>query len=510
MQRPGEEEAISQSDEAMASVERFWRSAEVCREKSWQRDPSGIIPTLRHRAVLAVRSLPILPGQTVLEIAAGSGIWTEHLSAVLGGNNSITGAVFNGDLVAQANSRCIASARFLLVKDLRDEFTRNSFDYIVGTDIWANDLRAAILDFVYRCLKPGGRLLFFSRNATHPVAVCRNALKRAAPGFDIFRGVRFLDWTSAAREQGFTEIQVSNSEVIFPSSSAGQNAIGLILERCPIVRCFSKVTSIQASKAGVPVQDGCTGGAFVTRRELFRAVSVVVPCHNEEANIDRLVNTMIELYGDYIHEIVIVDDSSTDRTSEVAAAASRKESRVRLLRREPPGGVGRALREGYAAASGRYILSIDCDFISIAGEFKGLFDAVADGYDGAIGSRFSSESALVRYPFLKILCNRGYHLILNLLLGRRVRDISNNLKLYRAEILKNLEIESDGFAANVETGLKPILMNYRIREVPASWINRTSDMGNSSFNLLKTGPAYTGMLIRIVVRNWRGQYRSRS
>ena len=112
----------------------------------------------------------------------------------------------------------------------------------------------------------------------------------------------------------------------------------------------------------------------------------------------------------------------------------------------------------------------------------------------------------MRYPFLKILCNRVYHLLLNLILRTRVRDITNNLKLYRAGILKNLDIEEDHFAANVETGLKPLLLNYRIREVPMSWINRTADMGKSSFNLLKVGPGYLGVLLRCTWRHWRGQF----
>ena len=71
-----------------------------------------------------------------------------------------------------------------------------------------------------------------------------------------------------------------------------------------------------------------------------------------------------------------------------------------------------------------------------------------------------------------------------------MRDISNNLKLYRAEILKALRIEEPGFAANVETGLKPLLDGYRIDEVPISWINRTPDMGSSSFRIASVAPGY--------------------
>ena len=95
----------------------------------------------------------------------------------------------------------------------------------------------------------------------------------------------------------------------------------------------------------------------------------------------------------------------------------------------------------------------------------------------------------INYPFFKILCNRAISLARQArsLLGR-VRDISNNLKLYRAEILKTLEIEEPGFAANVETGLKPLLAGYDIEEVPMSWINRTAEMGASSFGIV-TGRA---------------------
>ena len=78
-----------------------------------------------------------------------------------------------------------------------------------------------------------------------------------------------------------------------------------------------------------------------------------------------------------------------------------------------------------------------------------------------------------------------------------MRDISNNLKLYRAEILRELDIEQPHFAANAETGLKPLLRGYDIREVPISWINRTMDMGKSSFRIAKVAPDYFSALLQV-------------
>jgi glycosyltransferase involved in cell wall biosynthesis len=222
-------------------------------------------------------------------------------------------------------------------------------------------------------------------------------------------------------------------------------------------------------------------------------------------NILPLVDALVRFYGDYIHEIIIVNDNSTDRTAEVTQEVARKHPRVRLLNRQPPNGVGLALRDGCGAATGRYILTMDCDFVQILPEISDLFDAIAAGRDGAIGSRFSHESVMINYPFFKTLCNRSFHLLVKLLLVWRVRDISNNLKLYRAEIFQNISIEERHFAANAELGLKPLLAGFNIAEVPISWINRTTEMGSSSFRIVKVAPNYMGTLVRAVWSMWRGK-----
>jgi dolichol-phosphate mannosyltransferase len=491
------------------SVAQRWRKVEMSREETWDEPSRWRAARLRRRAFLVAKSLPVLPGRTVLELGAGSGLWTEHLASVFEGQNPLTAAVFNEDLAGKAQSRNLPNTRFLHFKDIQSTFSPESFDYVVATEILTDELCSAALEVAYRCLKAGGQFLFFVRNESNPLAFFKKisgVLSSREQGADLEQNVTLKTWTEGAAQRGFNNVEITPSEVIPPLRSAAGQAVGLILERAPVTRRFSSISRLRGTKPGSGTSDETPRMSLATHWQLFGAISVVVPCHNEEANINRLVKTLLGMYGAYLHEVVIVDDNSTDRTAEVAAAVARSEPRIKLVKRDPPAGVGRALRDGYAAAGGKYILTIDCDFITIAPEFKGLFDAVAEGYDGAIGSRFSLESALVRYPFFKIVCNRGYHLLLNLLLGKRVRDVSNNLKLYRAEILKNLDIEENHFAANVETGLKPLLMSYRIREVPTSWINRTEDMGKSSFNLLKAGPDYLRVLLRITWRYWRGHY----
>jgi dolichol-phosphate mannosyltransferase len=499
------------SHDDLTSLSQLWRRVEMSRETAWNKPSRWRPARLRRRAFLVAKLLPVLPGRAVLELGAGSGTWTEHLASVLRGQNLIIAAVFNNELENKARSKKLPNTRFICAEEVHSAFLPESFDYVVGTDILTDEVCPAALEVVYRWLKPGGQFLFFAANAMSPLAGFRNALsrsRRAGQSANLQKTPGLHGWSKAAGNSGFHNIEVTPCEVIPPLNSSVGQAMGLILERAPIAGQFSSIVSLRGAKPGSGPDEDAPQMSLATHPNLFGAVSVVVPCHNEEANINRLVKMLLGLYGDYLHEIVLVDDNSTDRTAEVGAALASTEPRVKLLKRNPPPGVGRALRDGYAAATGKYILTIDCDFINIAPEFKGLFDAVAEGCDGAIGSRFSSESALVRYPFFKIVCNRGYHLLLNLLLGKRVRDVSNNLKLYRADILKDLDIEEDHFAANVETGLKPLLLNYHIREVPVSWINRTADMGKSSFHLLKVGPDYLRVLLRTTWRTWRGQYRA--
>src|SRR5580704_16404812 len=109
---------------------------ERSREGYWLRYPSTSPFKLRWRAIAVRHCFHVLPGETILELGAGSGLWTEHLTQVLKGRNPITAAVFNDDLAGAAERRRLQNVR---VVNVGDEFTRafvpESFDYIVGTAI---------------------------------------------------------------------------------------------------------------------------------------------------------------------------------------------------------------------------------------------------------------------------------------------------------------------------------------------------------------------------------------
>jgi hypothetical protein len=242
--------------------------------------------------------------------------------------------------------------------------------------------------------------------------------------------------------------------------------------------------------------------------QLQKAVSVVIPCHNEEMNIEPLVTQLKVFFDDYIHEIIPVDDNSKDRTREVIQRLAQQDARIKPVFRSPPNGVGRAIADGYRVATGKYILSMDCDFQHLLPEIRDLFDAAAQGYDVVVGSRFSRHSVLLNYPLAKIVVNRGFHALAQILFWQRFRDLTNNLKLMRREVVEKLQLTQPGFAVNAETGLQPLLMGYSIEEVPISWINRTPDMGVSSFRLVKVGGGYWQVLLQLWLKTVFGSVRS--
>ncbi len=481
------------------------------RESYWRRYPGTSPIKLRWRAITVRHCFHILPGESILELGAGSGLWTEHLSGVLRGECPITAAVFNADLAEQARQKMLQNVSVVETKDLLRDLEGESFDYIVGTGILSHAEYIYNLCVLYRLLKPGGQLLFFEANYWNPQVLLKNtipAFGRWSGNASCQIGIRRYPMLKAASHQGLTHLEILPCDIIHPRTPRRLvyflQSVAFIFEHAPLVRELCGTLYIWGKRPGGDPRR-CPKVSLTRHRALFDSVSVVVPCHNESMNVPNLVDALVDLYDRYIHEIIIVNDNSTDDTAEVTRAVAQREPRVLLVDRDPPNGVGRALRDGYQAATGRYILTMDADFVQILPEFQDLFDAIAEGYDGAIGSRFSHESVLINYPFFKILCNRAFHLLVKLLLLPHVRDTSNNLKIYRADILRTLVIEQPHFAANVETGLKPLLSQYRIKEVPISWINRTADMGRSSFKIVKVAPDYFLALVKMVWVAWRGQ-----
>jgi SAM-dependent methyltransferase len=463
------------------------------------------------RACTARHLLHFLPGETILELGCGSGTLTRALEGVTRGECPITAATFDPGTDVSRLRVTMRAVETVRLEEFPGELEGQQFDYVIASNVLDQTCAIPLLTGVQRLLKPGGRLLFFESNPWNPIFQFRKRFGRLFPFLRrgderaLFNRIQFYELIS---ELGFVSIAATCYDFLYTPiprfSLPLMQPLSLLMENTPVVRMLAGTILLHAQKT--PRDLPKPPVRMTEHRALHARVSIVVPCYNEEMNVGLLVEGLLKHYDEYIHEIILVDDNSQDRSREIMRQLSECDPRVRPIFRKPPNGVGRAISEGLAASTGQYVLSMDCDFLHILPELRDMFDAAAAGADVVLGSRFSRASVLINYPIRKILCNRSFHLLLGLVFRRNMRDVTNNLKLLRREVVENLELESDWFSANAETGLKPILMGYDVRPVAISWINRTPEMGSSSFSLLKNGVGYAKVLASLV---WRTRFGTR-
>ena len=480
------------------------------RDEYWQRHDPIVKDRLLWRAQTFRHTLHLLPGQTILELGCGAGLFTRPLLRVTRGENPVTTATFQRE--AHRIENADTKVEHLQLADFPGPLAGRRFDCIVAMDLLDGDNSAEFLSIVYDLLAPGGEVVFYESNPWNPVHKIRRWLARLMGHKDPRQLVSRPRLYELFSEIGFIRVYAVYNDFVFAPLTRSLiwwlRNLSILLENAPGISRLAGSILLHGQKP--PRKRELRGVSLAEHEALQGAVSVVIPCRNEEMNIGRLIPRLLDLYGGYVHEIIAVDDGSTDRTREVMAEMAAMDSRVRPLHRRPPNGVGRAIADGLQAATGRYVLTMDCDFEHLLPELRDLFDAATQGYDVVIGSRFSRHSVLLNYPFMKIFANRSFHVLARLFLGHTVRDTTNNLKLLRREVVDDLQLLQPGFAVNAETGIQPWLLGYKVREMPISWINRTPGMGASSFRLVRVGGGYWQVLWGLWLRRAfdKGPYRT--
>jgi glycosyltransferase involved in cell wall biosynthesis len=216
-------------------------------------------------------------------------------------------------------------------------------------------------------------------------------------------------------------------------------------------------------------------------------LSVVVPVYNEAATIEGLVARVVAapLPVPMDLEILCVDDQSTDGTPEKLAAlpnryADRAGITVRVIRRDRNGGKGAALRDGFAAATGDFVLVQDADLEYDPSDYpKLLTPLVEDRADVVFGSRFiGSEPHRVHY-FWHSMANRFLTLLSNMMTNLNLTDMEVGYKAFRRSVLQRVTLVCDRFGFEPEVTAKVAKLRPRVRvyEVGVSYHGRTYEEG---------------------------------
>jgi glycosyltransferase involved in cell wall biosynthesis len=207
-----------------------------------------------------------------------------------------------------------------------------------------------------------------------------------------------------------------------------------------------------------------------------RTLSVVVPVYNEVGTLGTILEQVRAVDLPLETEIVLVDDASTDGSREIVRSFEGKPGLVVRLHEENFG-KGRALRTGFAAATGDIVLVQDADLEYHPADYGKLLAPILDGWaDVVFGSRFLGGPHRVLY-FSHYLGNRLITFLSNLLTNLNLSDMEVCYKAFRREILDEIEIEARRFGVEPELTAKVAKLRCRIYEVPISYSGRTYEEG---------------------------------
>lgn len=242
-------------------------------------------------------------------------------------------------------------------------------------------------------------------------------------------------------------------------------------------------------------------------------LSVVIPAHNEEGQIEETVTALVRALDEaaIAHEILVVNDNSRDRTEAILQHMSAAMPSVRYINNPAPNGFGLAVRTGLAEFRGDAVAIVMADGSDPPQDLVRFHRKLEEGYDCVFGTRFSRGGSTTDYPWPKLMLNRFGNQVIRALFLIRYNDVTNAFKLYRRSVIAGLQpLLAYHFNLTVELPLKAIVRGYRYAVEPNGWINRKE--GLSKFRVREMGSRYLFIILYCLLEKWlsRQDYRDRS
>jgi dolichol-phosphate mannosyltransferase len=242
----------------------------------------------------------------------------------------------------------------------------------------------------------------------------------------------------------------------------------------------------------------------------LRLLSLVIPARDEEGCIAATVESLADELGARAipHEIIVVDDGSTDRTWPLLVELQSRLPALRPLQNTGQHGYGRAVARGLDAVTG------DAVIITMADQSDDVHDVVLywrklnEGYDCVFGSRFNRGGGTVDYPLPKLILNRLANLFIAIMFRLQFNDTTNAFKAYRRTVIDGCgPLIAPHFNLTIELPLKAIVRGYTWTVVPITWRNRRT--GVAKLRIREMGSRYFFICMYVWLEKYfsRGDYR---
>ena len=242
-------------------------------------------------------------------------------------------------------------------------------------------------------------------------------------------------------------------------------------------------------------------------------LSVVLPARDEEGCICSTVEHLhVELRINNVpHEIIVVDDGSTDKTWEFLQDLQQRIPNLVPVQNTGEHGFGRAIVRGLDAMKGDAVVIMMADESDDCRDVVRYWKALGEGYDCVFGSRFVKGGGVIDYPWLKLWINRLANYFLRVLFRHKFNDTTNAFKAYRREVIEGCRpFLSPHFNLTVELPLKAIVRGYTWTSIPITWRNRRS--GEAKLKIKEMGSRYLFICLYVWLEKKfsRGDYRKQS
>jgi dolichol-phosphate mannosyltransferase len=211
--------------------------------------------------------------------------------------------------------------------------------------------------------------------------------------------------------------------------------------------------------------------------------AIVVPTYNEKDNILKLIKEVKESisYSDNEVSFVIVDDNSPDGTQEILRKVAKENNNIHLIARPRKMGLGSAYIDAFRwilsnAKTTDIVIQMDADLSHPPKVLTSIIDALNDGTDVVIASRYSGSGSINGWPIYRRMISKGANIFARTLLGVKVKDMTSGFKAFRLNVLHELlawKLSSKGYEYQVETVYIISKLGKRIQEIPFVFSNRT-------------------------------------